>query len=308
MSTLLASCSACGAPCDAISRLCGACNSTPGATAFAHAQAALLQQPRRRGIILRDTNAGPGLLAVDQRQLLFQLEHHWAGQTAPRVDMTVNVQFDANGGVARVEPVSEAELARERLDKLKGDMASAAQAHLPKLQGKVEKTGKPVLGATALLALAWLWLPALNIRVNPMMSQGLTLFDVLRFSNAGSSLDSLAQPGAGSTGLYGIVCVLCMLAPLALGLLRDRRAWFGYFAPLVFNLLVGLGTYWKLQTLTNSASDGMRAFGGAGMDSIVSTMMSQLLAAISLGSGAYVALAASVYLAWRGVMHRLSGR
>lgn len=38
-----------------------------------------------RGKILRDTNAGPGLIFLDGRQLQFTLEEHWRSSTPPKV-------------------------------------------------------------------------------------------------------------------------------------------------------------------------------------------------------------------------------
>lgn len=261
-----------------------------------------------RGTVLRDTNAGPGLLSVNQRQLPFTLEQHWRGQSAPVVNMTVDVLLDSAGAAVSVSPVADSELTKEQLDRVKADLSKAAQTHLPKLLAMADKAGKPVLLAIAALAVAWLWLPAVSVRLNAAMTQSATMFDVLRLLNSGASLESMGQLGGGSSGLYGLLCVLAMFAPLAPSLLAARWARYGYFAPLAFMAVLATGIYLKINSLASAASEGMRSFGGAGMGKLAEAMLKEALSAVSVGYGSYIALIAAAYLAWRGLAAVLASR
>ncbi len=68
----------------------------------------------KRGRILRDTNAGPGLLTIEGKQYSFVLEGMWRSEVPPRTGMPVDVQFDAQGAPEAVLAVSEGQLAREQ--------------------------------------------------------------------------------------------------------------------------------------------------------------------------------------------------
>lgn len=261
-----------------------------------------------RGTVLRDTNAGPGLLSVNQRQLSFTLEQHWRGQSAPMVNAKVDVLLDSSGAVLSVTPVAESELAKEQMERMKQDMNKAAQTYLPKVLALVDTAGKPVIGAIAALMLAWIWLPALSVRINAVMTQNVSMFDVLRLLNSGASLENIAQLGGASSGLYGLLCVLCMLAPLAPSLLSAHWARYGYFAPLAFIIVLATSIYMKINALASAASESMRSFGGAGMGKMAEAMMKEALSAVSVGYGSYIALIAAAYLAWRGVAAVLASR
>lgn len=262
-----------------------------------------------RGVVLRDTNAGPGLVVVDGRQLTFTLEQHWRSPTsAPTVNTQVDVARDASGQVLVVTPVPESVLAKEKLDKMKDGMNDLKDEYLPKLMVRVDQVGKPLLIAVALLAIAWIWLPAVSINISASIVQNLTMFDLLRLANVSSSLEGMMQGGNGSSGLYGFLCVVAMIAPLAHVFVADKRAAFGLFAPLAFLVLTGLGIYLKIRNLTSAASESMRGFGGSQMGDFAGAMMKQALAAFSVGYGSYIALIVALYLAWRGVQKVLAAR
>ena len=55
-----------------------------------------------RGRILRDTNSGPGLLAVNGKQYTFTLEDMWQSEVPPRPGMVVEVSFGAQGAPSTV--------------------------------------------------------------------------------------------------------------------------------------------------------------------------------------------------------------
>ena len=300
MSTDSVFCTACGKTTAPATRFCEHC---------AAPQAAATGAKPARGVILRDTNAGPGLVAVAGRQLPFTLEQHWRDQaSAPAANVQVDVTLDDAGRVLTVTPVSEAALAREKMDKVADNLGNLKDQYLPKLLARVDQVGKPLLIAVALLAVAWIWLPAVTINISAGMAQNLTMFYLLRLANASASLEGMMQGAGGSSGLYGLLCVLAMLAPLAHVFLAHRRAALGLFAPLAFLVLTGLGIYLKIRNLTSAASESMRSFGGSQMGDFAGAMMKQALAAFSVGYGSYLALGVALYLAWRGLRKVLAAR
>lgn len=330
MSAVSLFCGACGEAVAPASRFCESCGKPvpaaaaiePAGAAVPHPATAATAAPAvaaplasapaastARGVVLRDTNAGPGLVVVAGRQLPFTLEQHWRDQTsAPAVNTHVDVTLDSAGAVLAVKPVPDAVLAKEKMDKVAGDLNNLKDQYLPQLMARVDQIGKPLLIAVALLAIAWIWLPAVTINISASLTQNLTMFDLLRLANVSSSLEGMMQSGSGSSGLYGFLCVLALVAPLAHVFLAHKRAVFGLFAPLAFMVLTGLGIYMKIRNLTSAASESMRSFGGSQMGDFAGAMMKQALAAFSVGYGSYIALIVALYLAWRGVQKVLAVR
>jgi len=249
-----------------------------------------------RGKILRDTQSGPGLLAVDGNKLPFTLEDHWAGSTPPQTGGSVDIGFDEGGQLRTVHPIG---VGKEELE-IAGDLARQALGKgVPVLQGAAQKIGMPVLAAMAIVAISWIWLPAVTVQIMAGMAQSATMFDVLRMVNAGASLQDFGR--GGSAGIYGFLCILAMAAPALPALWRHRLAPLGYFAPLAFLAAVALGIYMKMNAMAGAATEQMRGLGGSGMGDIVGAMMKQVMQAVSVGFGVYVSLLAALYLAWIGL-------
>ncbi|XLZ68779.1 hypothetical protein ABT364_19825 [Massilia sp. SR12] len=251
-----------------------------------------------RGTILRDTNAGSGLIAVNGAKKPFTLEQHWIGSDAPQVQMQVDVTFDEQGEISSVVPVN---VAAEDLEKYKALARKAVDDGAPVVLAYIDRIGKPVVGAMLAIFVSWLWLPAISVTIMAGMQQSATLFDVLRLANMGASLESFGQLGGGSSGLYGVLCVLAMAAPLLPVFSRHKYAALGYCAPLAFLVLTGLGIYLKMHQMASAARDSMRAFGGRGMEDVADAMMQRVSQVVSLGFGTYLSLAAAAYLAYLGV-------
>lgn len=293
MSAVILSCTGCGVAAPAASKFCHACGAP-----FPSPRSALRVV---RGRILRDTNAGAGMLSVDGRQLAFSLEQHWRGQSAPQVDMSVEVTLDAEGAPCFVTPVSDAMLAREGLSEVGGIVAGLASRYAPAGRQLAVRIGKPVLAATGVLALSWLWLPAVSIRLNAFASTDLSLFKVLALANSANSLDGIGTLDGASSGFYGFLAFLALVAPLAAAVLRHRLAPLASCAPLAFMLVTGLAGWLKLRGLASQATEGARAFGGRQGEEMVAAMLAQVMKAVSLGYGSYIALAAALALAWFGL-------
>lgn len=251
-----------------------------------------------RGTILRDTNAGPGMISVGGQKKIFTLEQHWHGTSAPAVAMTVDVTLDQQGDISMVVP---ARIGAEDLEMVKDKAKKAMEGGMPVVLAAIEKIGKPVLAAVLVLLVSWVWLPAITVTVMAAIKQSATMFDVLRMANSGASLESFGQMGGGSSGLYGVLCVLALLAPLLPAFFKHKHAPYGYFAPLAFLALMGVTMYFKINAMVSDAHEAMRAFGGSRMDQMADEMAQKIMSAISVDFGTYVALAAALYLAWRGL-------
>src|SRR6185369_11564179 len=101
----------------------------------------------RRGRILRDTTAGPGLLVVDDTQLLFTRERMWTSANPPARGMVVDVEVNGST-VVSVEPVRRGQLARERAERV---FAAVRQRSATLMHGSVARFGLPALIAEATL-------------------------------------------------------------------------------------------------------------------------------------------------------------
>ena len=262
-----------------------------------------------RGRILRDTNNGIGLISLGGKQVPFTLETNWRGEIAPVVQMTVDVVLDDAGNVVSVAPVSDKEVAQEKLKEMSGNLSRQLQDQIPIVKVYASMIGTPTLISVGLLFISWVWLSMATARVSAGLSQSATMFDLLRLLNTGVSLESFGSGFSGSSGIYGFACVVVMLAPMTPAFIRHRYISLTYFAPLLFLLLFALASYVKMRSL---ADDARQSLGGlvssAQMTSMANAMMDQVLAAVSIGTGAYLSMAVAVYLSVHGGVKFLANR
>lgn len=256
----------------------------------------------KRGKILRDTNAGPGLLAVDGRQYSFDLQGTWKSDDAPKVGMVVDVTFDAQDAVASIRAVPENQLAREQA------MQSLGKGRLILDQIKA-KFGLSTLIAFAVLLLGWFFLSSLEIARETVGIQ-ITFWQLLGFlgsSNAISSLNpyALAHENAG---VYGLLAIMSLAGPFVFYFWKDRRAALGGLLPLVSMLIAAA----LLARGLHQAAHQMGELLGVGDSPAGRTMMNEASAEFmkqfQFGVGAYVSMAASCYFAFVGVKRFLVAR
>ena len=69
---------------------------------------------RKRGKVLRDPHAGPGLLIIEGRQYPFLLEPVWRSEGPPKPGLPVEVDFGPSGQIVAITAVPESQLAKER--------------------------------------------------------------------------------------------------------------------------------------------------------------------------------------------------
>ena len=262
-----------------------------------------------RGRILRDTNNGIGLISLGGRQMPFTLETNWRGEIAPVVQMTVDVVLDDAGNVVSVAPVSDKEVAQEKLKEMSGNLSRQLQDQIPMVKVYAGMIGTPTLIAVSLLFIGWVWLSMATVRISEGLTQGATMFDLLRLINTGGSLQSFGGSSSGSSGIYGFVCVIAMLAPLAPALIRHRYISLAYFAPLFFLIVLSFASYMKMRSFADDARQSLGGLvGSAQMANMANAMMDQILAAVSVGAGAYISSTVALYLAVQGGIKFLANR
>lgn len=62
---------------------------------------------KKRGKILRDPGAGPGLLIIEGRQYWFGIEGVWKSEVPPKPGLAVEVKLDHSGQILAITAVSE---------------------------------------------------------------------------------------------------------------------------------------------------------------------------------------------------------
>lgn len=245
----------------------------------------------RRGKILRDTSSGPGLLVVEGTQYPFTLEGAWKGEVPPKVGMTVDVEIGAGGEVFAVHPVAEGVLAKEQADqamqalKDKGGAVAGAM---------VARFGARDLIALAALVLGWFFLKAGSFGGGIIGKVSFTFWQVLGFLNSGAQgMLERAAGGSAGTGLWGIVAVLALAAPFAHHFWKDKKAHLGGLLPLLLMLFV----LWRVNSGMGDAGGGSTSMFGEDGAQMAEEFRREMRAAVSLGLGFYVSIAAAIYFA-----------
>ena len=64
----------------------------------------------KRGKVLRDPHAGPGLLMIEGRQYQFSLDQTWGLDVPPRPGLAVDVTFNSQGQIQLIAAVPTAQL------------------------------------------------------------------------------------------------------------------------------------------------------------------------------------------------------
>jgi hypothetical protein len=108
---------------------------------------------KRRGKVLRDPLADPGLLSVDGRHYPFLLEGVWQSEAPPKPGLPVDVEFDPEGKIRAITVVPDSEL-----DKAQAEMARSAGQRQGVLASLASRFGFAGLVAAGLLAVSWLFL------------------------------------------------------------------------------------------------------------------------------------------------------
>jgi hypothetical protein len=304
------SCFQCGATLAASESTCPACGTPRTAAQPAAVTPGLVT---RRARVLRDTSAGDGLLSAEGRQYPFALEAHWRSDVAPAANMVVDARFTPEGTLVDVRAVPEATQNQEKVKAAVDDAREIATQTFDRLKTSgtpvvaavVAKMGYANLAALGLLVVGWFFLNTISIQVAAGMNAGLSFYDVLRALNSLNNLYALGNIQQASAGFYGLLCYAALALCVAPFFVASRRLWLGLASPLALFVAVFAGLYWKISSAVGAlAGSGDEASQMAG--SMAREMAGEMLKALSPGLGFYIALAASVFLAFRGVTRYLA--
>lgn len=257
---------------------------------------------KKRGRILRDASSGLGLIGAEGQQYEFRLEGVWKSDVAPAQNMVVEFELDDANKVTSVATVNESQLAKEQADKALVAFKQKGSATFDDLSARV---GKPALVATGSLFIAWFFLNTISIQVTESMKYGVTFWKILGIVNSSGGLSALQNGGGGDTGFYGFLGCIALAGPFLSQFWKDSRAHLGNCLPLLLMLFVVASVYISIQDGMNSAGNMGAMFGGADAgkfaQNMVDEMMRSVLKALHLGIGAYISIAASVYLSFIGI-------
>jgi len=247
----------------------------------------------KRGKILRDASAGPGLLIADGQEYSFSLEGVWRSETAPRAGLTVEAEIDENSRVSALTIMPDAQLAKEQ--------AGAAGEKLKVLWARlVAAVGLPNLIGIGLLMAAWFFFAAVSIQRPFVGKLELTFWQVLGFLNSNNSLESLDPRGGPGAGIYGLLAFVALLGPFVRYVWKDKRANLVGTLPLLFMLFVWIMARHALASMLGGP-------GGDPDNPFLREARRAAADAVSMGIGTYLSLLASLYFAGTGVKQFLAG-
>jgi len=240
----------------------------------------------KRGKVLRDPYAGPGLLIVEGQQYSFGLEGVWRSEVPAKPGLAVDVEFDPAGKINGITAVPDAQLAKEQAQLA----LDAARNKGSELFGQlVAKVGMPNLVAGLILAISWLWLTAASIQL-PFGKMEFTFWQILGFLNSNNVMEVMERNGHPSAGIYGFFAVIALAAPFLHYFWKDKRAVLGGLLPLAFMLIAGIMVRSSLTSAMGGPASGPYA-------EMQNQMQEEMMKAISLGMGTYLAMLASLYFA-----------
>jgi hypothetical protein len=103
---------------------------------------------------------------------------------------------------------------------------------------------------------------------------------------------------------FGLVCLACLVAPLAPHVMKTRSAWVGYLAPLALILACGVLLYWRTSgELFAPPSDPKSLSGGLihFANELVRRGSDLVSRHVSIGAGSYLSVIGSAVLAVQGI-------
>jgi len=258
---------------------------------------------KKRGRILRDTSAGPGLIVVDGQQYPFQLEGIWRSEITPRPGLVADVDFREDGSITAITAVAESQLAKEQTEQA---MAMAREKGSALVSSAVAKFGMPTLVATGLLIIGWFFLTTISYNAGFVGKMDFTFWRILSFINASNAMEALStMSGKGSTGFYGFLAIVALAGPFLAYFWKDKRAQLGGTLPLLFMLLVALLVRHAISSAAGGGSSEMAAQVPSEM---LDMARKEMMKAISIGMGAYLSLLAALYLGFISVKKFLVAR
>jgi hypothetical protein len=229
-----------------------------------------------RATIIKLPDSGPGLLVAGDRQFPFTLDHVWRSAVAPAVNMAVEIEKDAADSVGGIWAVDPQQLAKESLDQFgKAAHRHGRQAAAKATQGVgnlAARMGKVTLCLTALLWIAFFWMPAAGFNAG-LFAKSFSFWQILGVDLENGSLQS--------HGIFSLLAIAALLGPVVACYWRSAQAHLLNAAPLAYLIAAVL----RIRSTTGAA--------GASMAEIRATNM------FSIKAGGYVLSIVAAILAVR---------
>ena len=241
----------------------------------------------KRGKVLRDPHAGPGLLMVEGKQYLFLMEGLWRSDVPAKPGLVVNVDFDNHGNLNAITAVPQSQLDQEE-DELARVAAEARSRVFGRWVSGTETLTR--VGAAGVLVVSWFFLTAVSIHLPFLGKLDFTLWQILGFLNSGNSLQFLEVPGNPDSGVFGFLAILVLVGPFLRYFWNDPRAVLGGALPLSFMLFVAY-----------RVGDSIHAISGAQLTGAYGLLPTNtqhgLLSVLSVGLGTYLSATLAIYFA-----------
>ena len=241
----------------------------------------------KRGKVLRDPHAGPGLLIVEGRQYPFFMEGVWRSEVPAKPGLAVEVEFDASDKVVGITAVPESQIAREQAEIA---LAVAKKRGAALVASMVARFGVPRLVATGLLIFSWCFLTAASLELPFVGKLEFTFWQGLGYLNSTNPMQSLEGHGSPSAGFYGLLALIALAGPFLHHFWKDKRAALGGLLPIVFMVVMGIAIRSGIQSSFGTTIEG--PYGD-----LQRQAQEEIMNAFSLGFGTYLAVAASLYFA-----------
>ena len=242
----------------------------------------------KRGTILRDTSAGPGLVAVDGQHFQFSSDTPCRLPDAAIPGMPVNVEFAAD---CRILSIAAVEQPRA---------TSVLGSHSPALSKDglpfsiVSRLGLANLSASLLLMIFWTLLTSMSVQTL-FGKLNFSFWELLGFLNSGSGWEAVLEGRGGmSAGIYGLLALLIAAAPYVGMVWNDKRTSLCGVLPLLLMAYVGLMIRSSLYSAFGATAEGPLA-------EVQRQAQEEMMKAVSIGWGAVLAGLVCVYFAVAGI-------
>ena len=213
--------------------------------------------------------------------------NHWNGTVAPASNMTVDL-IVTDGKLASLTPVSEADLAKEKLTAMTGEGSKYAKAIF-------ENVGKDVAIGYCVFFIIAIFVSL--IAVEGPFQVKIMLTDLLS--------GDMARAALGGGNGKGLFLVLLATATIAVPYFwKHKLAPLAFVVPLLFTFM----GFWPLYKQHRAQQEAMEAMGEFGQ--MMGQMGQQMEASSgpfdSFGIGAWLLFATVIFLAFKGVMRFLA--
>lgn len=244
-----------------------------------------------RGTIIKVPGSDDGIISSHGTQYAFNVAGVWAAAVAPALNQTVEFAVADNDSrkVTQVSLVSKEQIAREGMEKMKGEA-------LPVLDKIKNLIGLPVIIGVAVALVAFAFL------------NGWELTNVATLSL--SQLTGVTLSAAGNDLTYHftfktLVCYVLILAPLSYPWIKGKIPFthLVFAGPLIAWVLIFIGMKMQIHSLRAQAiaqAHQLSGMFGGGASSVMNqeadSIINKVVAAIHWDMGFYILLLAGLFL------------